>query len=79
MKALEKYIAKDKQLHFIVGVIISLMLVVLQLGVYAFAVTFIVAWVKEIADKVSGRGTFDPMDAVFTFAPGLFVTGLYLL
>lgn len=65
-------IAKDKFLHFLVGTILSLLLIPI-FNLPGLIVVAIVAGGKEIYDLVSGKGTPEFMDFVWTIIPGLII------
>ena len=69
----------DKQLHFIVGVVISASMAVIGLGIYAAVATTGIGVAKEIYDgQHPERHTKDWEDAIYTAVPGILVS-LYFL
>lgn len=69
----------DKQLHFIVGVVIAALMVVIGLGVYAAIATTVIGVAKEIYDgQHPEKHTKDWWDARYTAIPGIIVSLIYL-
>lgn len=65
-------IAKDKFLHFLVGTILSLVLIPL-LGLVGLFLVASIAAGKEIVDLLSGKGTPEFMDFIWTIIPALII------
>jgi hypothetical protein len=61
----------DKQLHFLYGVAIVLVVNVPFGMAWAIGLCFAAAGGKELWDRWSGRGTCDRLDAVATILGGL--------
>lgn len=61
---------QDKLMHYFVGSLITTTFVPL-IGTYAIIPTIIAAIGKEVYDKVSGTGTPELLDIVYTVAGGL--------
>jgi len=70
-------LAKDKQKHFLVGLLLSA--TIPFIGVYGLILCLGAGIGKEVYDLVSKRGTPEIMDAVWTVFPGAVVFLLYLL
>jgi hypothetical protein len=60
----------DKALHALGGAIIFAALLHFVGADYALGVVFVVGVLKEFYGTLSGRGTFDTLDAVATWAGG---------
>jgi zinc transporter ZupT len=70
-------IAKDKQLHFIVGAILAIIGILFG-GVWAgLALVVTIAAMKEIRDFITGKGTPEFMDFMYTVAGGAVVILVY--
>jgi len=67
--------ARDKQLHFLAGVIIALFTIFLPI-LYSLILVCIAAVGKEVYDKVSKKGTCEVLDAVATIAGGVVVLAI---
>ena len=61
----------DKQLHFLYGVAIVLVVNALIGMAWAIGLCFAAAGSKELWDRWSGKGTCDRLDAVATIFGGL--------
>jgi len=60
----------DKTLHFIVGFFIFLLMSKFVNDNYAFIITLIIAFLKEIRDQIVYKG-FDWKDILATILPGI--------
>lgn len=58
----------DKANHFIAGTIICSLFMLFIPILYAFLITSSIGILKEIFDIISGMGTFDIKDILFTIA-----------
>lgn len=70
-------LAKDKQKHFFVGLVISA--TIPFIGVYGLVLCIILGVGKEVYDYTSKKGTPEVLDAVWTIAPAVVVYLLYYL
>ena len=70
-------IAKDKQKHFLVGLLLSA--TIPFIGAYGLFLCILAGIGKEVYDLVSKNGTPEVMDVVYTVFPGAIVFLLYLL
>lgn len=68
-------LAKDKQKHFLVGLIISA--TIPYIGVYGLILCIILGVGKEVYDYTSKKGTPEVLDAVWTIIPAIVVYVLY--
>jgi hypothetical protein len=70
----------DKQYHFIAGVLIFLIAQLFVSDLWAMVVVIAIATAKEVYDYVSGKGTPDIEDLLFTIygALPIFVINLLL-
>ena len=66
-----KAIAKDKKLHFIVGLVIGLIGGYFISPKFGLMLAMIAGILKEVRDKLSGRGTCELLDCVYTICGGL--------
>lgn len=71
-------VAHDKLMHYLVGSVIALVSVVV-IGVWALLLVLIAAIGKELYDKVSGKGTPEWMDVVWTMYGGVVVVSAYVV
>ncbi len=82
MKKLQSFLSKipkDKLLHFFYGTLIGAPLVAFTNPLVAFFGISIVAIGKELYDDLSGTGTIDVYDAIFTVVPtALMLTAKYI-
>ena len=76
-----KYLPHDKLAHYFVGTLIGLFGVILLPAFIFMAVVMalIIGVGKEIYDNLSGTGTPDSMDVVWTAAGGLVVNVAFIL
>jgi len=65
-------IPKDKQLHFVAGIIIALITIPIPI-LYSFLIVCTAAIGKEVYDKVSGKGNCEILDAMATIVGGIIV------
>jgi len=70
-------LAKDKQKHFLVGLLISLSIPFI--GGYGLLLVLGAGIGKEVYDYVSKKGNPEVMDAVWTVIPGAIVYLIYLI
>jgi|TARA_X000001382_G_C3073906_1_gene148385 hypothetical protein len=61
--------AHDKLKHFMIGYFISLSIALI--GFYGIFLTLFIAVAKEVYDKLSGKGTPEILDIVYTVAPAI--------
>jgi hypothetical protein len=66
-----KVLPYDKALHILGGFIVFAALVHFIGADYALGAAFVIGVLKEFYDTLSGRGTFDTLDAVATWAGGV--------
>jgi hypothetical protein len=72
-------ITKDKYLHFIAGIIIaSICVIILNLNLFCIIPTAIIGVAKEVYDYLS-YGKFDCMDLLYTVLGGLLIFLMSLL
>jgi hypothetical protein len=80
-------VKKDKIQHFLAGFFIALLGFVLPICygagmvalLFSFVLVYLWAITKEVLDKVSGLGTCDPYDFIWTLNGWFLVVGLYTL
>lgn len=71
---------KDKILYVIVGFIIGFLgAYFLRSALFGFGLACLAGLLKEIYDKVTGRGTVEGLDALATMAGGLIGAGAKIL
>lgn len=56
----------DKANHFIYGCLIYFIAQIWLVPVYALSVVILIGVLKELYDKISGKGTPDIMDSIWT-------------
>lgn len=70
----------DKKLHIYAGIIISIIGACLfKSALFGFLLAFAAGILKEIYDKVSGKGTVEGLDCLATMLGGLLGSGIYYL
>lgn len=69
-------IAKDKQLHFIAGAIVSVACVLAGFGLWALPAAALVGAGKEVYDKFTPGRVVDFWDFVYTAAPGAITSAI---
>jgi len=70
-------IAKDKIYHFIAGFLIALVTYAITQDINkALNITIVVGVLKEVYDRVSGKGTCEVLDAIATIVGGGIVCGV---
>jgi hypothetical protein len=62
---------QDKANHFVYGFLIFCMFNFFLNSYYSLLIVFAIAVIKEIIDKISGKGTPEVLDVVATIAPAL--------
>lgn len=71
-------IAYDKKLHIIVGFVIGLLgSYFLRSALFGFGLACLAGLLKEIYDKVSGKGTPEGLDWLATCLGGMFGAGIH--
>ena len=69
----------DKKLHIYAGFLISIIGACLWSALFGFGLACLAGLLKEIYDKVTGKGTVEGLDALATMFGGALGSGIYYL